>query len=285
MQSFQEKFLEEIIREYLSLATPARKLIFKLRFDPEFHPENKIKPCSNKEIASMVQKQLNEDVSGRIGTELKWIIRTLASNFESQMTNDEVDVELLRSEERGKHGKWQRVYDWLWQKHFPYWLLEHQWQELVAKANRVDDWLQVTTVERNLWMPEPRQPTAPLQTDVYLRVNLNCENRYFLLLNQGTDGTRYCLCPSQGFAPSGGLFDKEMYLPQISAMVASMKFQEPGKEHFLGIVVDKALDLQWLHPNDGEPVPKLNANRLNQLWETLEQQGDQQMFYKCFDVV
>jgi hypothetical protein len=58
MELFEEKFLEIITREYFPSATPDRKLIFQLRFEPKFHPKNEIKPCNNKEIASMVKKQL-----------------------------------------------------------------------------------------------------------------------------------------------------------------------------------------------------------------------------------
>jgi hypothetical protein len=285
MQQFEQNLLETLTRDSFGLSTPVRKLIFQLRFDPKFHPENGIEERQTKQLAKIVKERLNEDVSDRIGTELKWIVRTLASAFETQMINDGVDVELLRSEERGKKGKWLVLYDWLWQKYFPRWLLEQQWQELVAKADKVDDWLQVKPVERSLRMPEPCKSTVPLKTEVYLLVNLKWTNRYFLLLYQGTDGKNYCLCPSKGFAPSGELSEKEMYLPQMGAMTSSMVFEEVGKEHFIGIVMEKPLELLWLRPNDGEPVPALDANRLKELWENIEQQGNLQLFYKSFDVV
>lgn len=285
MKALREKFIASLARDCFATATPARKLIFQLRFDPKYHPENGIEGRNNQEIAKLVQKQLNEVVSNRIGTELQWSVKTLVSEFEPQMKQDEVDIEFLTAGNKGEKGKWLVVYDWLWQKHFPRWLLEQQWQELVAKAEKVDDWLQVNPVERTLRMPEPRQSTVPLKTEVYLLVNLSWVNRYLLLLYQGTDGIKYCLCPSKGFAPSGELSDKEMYLPQTGAMEQAMCFQEVGKEHFLGIVLEQSLDLAWLRPNEGEPVPSLNANRLNELLEKLEQQGNSQLFYKSFNVV
>jgi hypothetical protein len=281
----KQKFLESLARDCFAKATSARKLIFQLRFDPNYHPENGIEGRNNQEIARLVQKQLNEDVSHRIGTDLQWIVKTLVSEFEPQMKHDGVDIEFLTAGNKGEKGKWLVVYDWLWQKHFPRWVLEQQWQELVDKAEKVDDWLQVKSVERTLRMPEPRQSTVPLKTEVYLLVNLNWVNRYLLLLYQGTDGIKCCLCPSKGFAPSGELSDKEMYLPQTGALEPSMYFQEVGTEHFLGIVLEKPLELPWLRPNEGEPVPSLNANRLNELLEKLEQQGNSQLFYKFFDVV
>lgn len=285
MQILKEKFLESLARDCFATATPARKLIFQLRFDPNYHPENGIEGRNNQEIAQLVQKQINEIVSNRIGTDLQWIVKTLVSEFEPQMKQDGVDIEFLTAGNKGVKGKWLVVYDWLWQKHFPRWVLEQQWQELVAKAEKVDDWLQVKSVERTLRMPEPRQSTVPLKTEVYLLVNLSWGNRYLLLLYQGTDGMKYCLCPSKGFAPSGELYEQEMYLPQTGAITKSMVFEEVGKEHFLGIVLEQSLDLAWLRPNDGEPVPSLNANRLNELLEKLEQQGNWQLFYKSFDVL
>ncbi|HEY9612867.1 MAG TPA: hypothetical protein V6C93_26190 [Allocoleopsis sp.] len=279
------KFLESLARDCFATATPARKLIFQLRFNPKYHPENGIEGRNNQEIAKLVQKQLQEDVNNRFGTDLQWVVKTLVSEFESQMQQDGVNIEFLTAGDKGKKGKWLVVYDWLWQKHYPHWVLEQQWQELVAKAEKADDWLQVKSVERTLRMPEPRQSTVPLKTEVYLLVNLSWGNRYLLLLYQGTDGMKYCLCPSQGFAPSGELSEQEMYLPQTGAITKSMVFEEVGKEHFLGIVLEKPLELPWLRPNDGEPVPSLNANRLNELLEKLEQQGNLQLFYKSFDVV
>jgi hypothetical protein len=285
MQALRGKFLESLARDCFATTTPARKLIFQLRFDPKYHPENGIEGRNNQGIAKLVQKQLNEDVSHRIGTDLQWVVKTLVSEFEPQMKQDGVDIEFLTAGNKGEKGKWLVVYDWLGQKHFPRWLLEKQWQELVDKAEKVDDWLQVKSVERTLRMPEPRQSTVPLKTEVYLLVNLNWVNRYLLLLYQGTDGIKYCLCPSKGFAPSGELSEQEMYLPQTGAMTKSMVFEEVGKEHFLAIVLEQSLELPWLRPNDGEPVPSLNANRLNELLEKLEQQGNSQLFYKSFDVV
>jgi hypothetical protein len=279
MPQVQEEFLEAVKKECLPSATPARKLIFLLRFNPEYEELN------HKEIAKLVKEQLKEDVANRIGTELKEIVRTLVKVFESQMIKDGVNVEFLKSEEPGKRGKWLIVYDWLWHKYYSRWLLEQQWEKLVAKADKVDNWLQVKPTQRDIKIPELSPSTLPLNTNIYLLVNWNGESRYFLLLNQGTAGNKYCLCPSKGFAPSGELSQQEMYLPQMGAMTKSIIFEEAGKEHFLGIVMEKPLELAWLRPNGQEPVPALDAGRLNELVEKLEQQGNWQMFYKSFEVV
>lgn len=281
MSQFQEEFLEAVTKECLPSATSGRKLIFQLRFNPTQ------KELDHKEIATLVKAKLQQNVSQSIGTELKEILRNLMQVFESQMIEDGEDIEFLKSDERGKKGKWLRVYDWLWNKYYPRWLLEQQWQELVAKAETIEDWLQVTVkqTERDVRMPKLPPATIPLKKDVSLIVNWNGESRYLLLLNQGTSGNKYCFCPSKGFALSGELSQQKMYLPQIGAAAPSIKFEETGKEHFLGIVMEKPLDLAWLRPNNQDPVPSLDAGRLHELLEKLELQENWQLFYKSFEVV
>lgn len=279
MQQLQAEFLEALTKECSHSATQVRKRIFQLRFNPEK------KELDHKAIAKLVKEQLKEDVIIYMGTELKEIIRTLVKFFETQMIADGVDVEFLKSEEPGKKGKWLRVYDWLWDKHYPRWLLEQQWQQLVAKAKKDDDWLKVTALKRNVLIPEITPATIPLKEDIYLVVEWNGASCYLLLLNQGTSGKKLCFCPSKGFALSGELSQQKMYLPQIGAVASSIKFLEAGKEHFLGIVMEKPLDLDWLPPTGGEVVPMLDAIRLKELWEKLELPGNWRSFYKSFEVV
>jgi hypothetical protein len=88
MEALKEKFLESLARDCFATATPARKLIVQLRFNPNYHPENGIEGRNNQEIAKLVQKHLNEDVSHRIGTDLQWIVKTLVCEFEPQMKQD-----------------------------------------------------------------------------------------------------------------------------------------------------------------------------------------------------
>jgi hypothetical protein len=116
-------------------------------------------------------------------------------------------------------------------------------------------------------------------------VNWQRENRYLLLLNQGTSGKKYCFCPSKGFAISGELSGEKMCLPQKGSVARAIKFKEKGNEHFLGIVMEKPLDLAWLRPNNQDLVPSLDVGRLNELLEKLEIQGNWQLFYKSFEVV
>jgi hypothetical protein len=281
MPQLQEEFLEAVMKDCLLAAPQVRKLIFQLRFNPEN------KDLKHKEIAALAKKQLAEAGTIYENNELKEIIRALVDTFEAQMIKDEdeVDVEFLKDTNPGKKGKWQLVYDWLWDKYYPRWSLEQQWQELVDKADKTDDWLQVTPVTRDVRLPAIYQPTIQRNSHICLLVKWNGENRYLLLLNQGTSGKKLCFCPSQHFAPSGELSQQGMSLPPTGAKAKSILFEDVGKEHFLGIVMEKPLDLAWLRPNDQEPVPALDVGRLNELLEKLEQQGNWQLFYKSFEVV
>ena len=281
MPQLQAEFLEAITQDCLSAATQVRKLIFQLRFNPENQE------LDHKAIAVMVKKQLKDVGTIYETNELKEIIKALLKKFEVQMIKDKVDVEFLQSTEKGKHGKWQLVYEWLWQKYYQRCSLEQQWKELVAKADENDDWLkvkEVTPVERNFGRNELPKPTIRLGININLIVNCSGESRYLLLLNQGTLGDKFCLCPSKLFAPSAQLSQQEMRLPQ-NDVEHPLFFTDKGKEHFLGIVMETPLDLAWLRPNGQEPVPALDASRLNELLEKLEQQGNWQIFYKSFEVV
>ena len=255
MPQLQEEFLEAITKDCLLAAPQVRKLIFQLRFNPEN------KELDHQEIAVRLKKKINENISDRIGTELQYIIKALVNKFHAQMIEDEVNFELLQSTKRGEHGKWLVVYDWLWQKYFPRWSLETQWQNLVAKADKTDDWLQVkevTSVERDWKKPQLPKPTIPLGAEINLIVNWLGGNRYLLLLNQGTSGNKFCFCPSKYFAPSNQFSQQEMRLPQDD-VENPLYFEDVGKEHFLGIVMEQPLDLAWLRPNGEELVPALDS--------------------------
>ena len=45
------------------------------------------------------------------------------------------------------------------------------------------------------------------------------------------------------------------------------------------------MSLPWLIPREEEPLPEWNAERLKELFEQLEKQGNWQVFYQFFEVV
>jgi hypothetical protein len=82
---------------------------------------------------------------------------------------------------------------------------------------------------------------------------------HLLLLDEGPEGTRYCLCPSW-FAPDSRLQLGRSYLPQMGSRYDSFVVTgKPGREHLLAIITDEPLGLDWL-PED----PRIPARVLNQ---------------------
>ncbi|NEP32766.1 MULTISPECIES: hypothetical protein [Moorena] len=111
-----------------------------------------------------------------------------------------------------------------------------------------------------------------------------------MLLNRGIDNkdvvTNYVVCPSQAFAPDNRLTQKKMLMPQSGAMCEEITFDTVGQEEFLAIVLEDSLDFPWLTPNQEEPVPIWNPERLKELWARLAGDSNNwQAFYRSFQVV
>jgi hypothetical protein len=82
---------------------------------------------------------------------------------------------------------------------------------------------------------------------------------HLLLLDEGTSGKIYCLCPSV-FAPDTRLAAGRTYLPQQGSRYDAFEVSgQPGREHLLALLTDEPLGLDWM-PND----PKVPARVLSQ---------------------
>jgi hypothetical protein len=82
---------------------------------------------------------------------------------------------------------------------------------------------------------------------------------HLLLLDEGTSGKIYCLCPSL-FAPESRISREQSYLPQTASNYDSFLITgRPGREHLLAIITDEPLGFDWM-PND----PKQPARELDQ---------------------
>jgi hypothetical protein len=80
-----------------------------------------------------------------------------------------------------------------------------------------------------------------------------------LLLNEGTSGQIYCLCPSW-FAPDTRFKAGRSYLPRSGSTYQSFVVTgNPGREHLLAILSDHPLGLDWM-PRD----PRIPARVLFQ---------------------
>jgi len=64
-----------------------------------------------------------------------------------------------------------------------------------------------------------------------------------------------------------------------------INFDTPGKEEFVGIVLDEDLDFDWLDLREDNHAPTWDETRLSQLWSYLEGKENWQVFYQDFEVV
>jgi hypothetical protein len=177
------------------------------------------------------------------------------------------------------------------------------WQILQKKAKSLDNWLQFLTKEemasvqrgtRGLILPPPppavekMTPKIPANQSLWMVINLPFQNYQLLLLNRSQQG-QALLCPSSAYAPNAIVEKSPLLLPQKDAWAGNCEekfvFGEAGKEEFLAIVLEKPLSLFWLTPHEDEALLEWNAERMKELFEQLEQQGNWQVFYQSFDVV
>ena len=273
-------FIEDIAANiFTETASDVQKLCFRLRF----HPDNR--KLENTDIAGLIKKQLNGGFSeSSINPILGDVIKKIKDKFGDQMQADGIDLAKL-TPGRGKPKESPRkiVYDWFRMK----WI----WQSLVEKAEKPCDWIDFLSPElRNgIVIPPPRQQRQlQVKAPYLMRIDLQHSSRNLLLLNQGCK-TKYVLMPSIAFAPKCQLDGKPMWIPQDGSILQEynkgIEFDTPGKEEFVGIVLDEALDFDWLDLREDNHAPTWDETRLSQLWSYLEGKENWQVFYQSFDVV
>jgi hypothetical protein len=272
-------FLEDIASNiFTETASDVQRLCFRLRF----HPDNE--KLENTEIAGLIKKQLNGGFAeNSINPILGDVIKKIKDKFAPEMAADGIDIaKLTPGRGKPKESPWKIVYGWLRMR----WI----WQSLVEKADKHCQWIDFLSPEhRGLVIPPPRQKRQlQVKAPYLMRIELQHSSRNLLLLNQGWQ-TKYVLTPSSAFAPKCQLDGKPMWIPQDGSILQECKewinFDTPGKEEFVGIVLDEDLDFDWLDLRDDNHVPTWDETRLSQLWSYLEGKENWQVFYQDFDVV
>ncbi len=273
-------FLEDIAANiFPETASEVQKLCFRLRFDPD---KEKLE---HPEIAKLMKKQLNGGFSeASINPTVQEVIKKIKDKFGAQMQADGIDLaKLTPGRGKPKESPWKIVYRWFRMK----WI----WQSLVEKADKHCEWIYFLNPENHLGIviPPPRQKRQLQVKAAYsMRIDLQHSSRNLLLLNQGWT-TKYVLTPSIAFAPKCQLNGKPMWIPQHGSILQEYKkgieFDTPGKEEFVGIVLDDDLDFDWLDLREDNPAPTWDETRLSQLWSYLERQENWQVFYQSFEVV
>jgi hypothetical protein len=289
-----KQFLEEINNEcFPSNSVRQRKIREKTFLSLRFHPDNQ--ELLHTEIAQKMEKipGLEGDCATSINTTCQNVVRAMATQYDSEMRADGIDVDCLLKGERGRGGAWEKVYTWLHNYKYPRWRAQWIWQAFKKKAqphNR--HWLsfQVCDSTRGMIVPLPREEGIEIQKPLVMKLDIEHSEGYLLLLNRGSDDcgsqTRYLVCPSQAFAPKLEPITNLLFLPQPGAMCREIKFDAIGEEEYIGIVVNEIPEhLTWLKPNEYEPAPIWDDARIYELWQEIEQRSDCQIFYQSFKTV
>ena len=92
---------------------------------------------------------------------------------------------------------------------------------------------------------------------------------HLLLLDEGTSGKIYCLCPSV-FAPETRLPGGRTYLPQQGSRYDAFEVSgRPGREHLLAILTDEPLGLDWMPNDPNVPARVLSPADIDKLLDRL----------------
>jgi len=185
-------------------------------------------------------------------------------------------------------GRWKIAKRWLREVLYPEWLKQRHlipltcdqlWQQLWETATPTDK-LKPVLLESlsklemgEAEMTEEDSFSFRLNSRIRFEVNLDSTG-YLLLLEKGTSGKMWCLCPS-GFAPelkhSGGWVS----LPQASSRHKYFELTgSPGEEEIVAVIAKDVPRLDWL-PKPGERLLQLREGHLTGLLEYLNSGGDQ----------
>jgi hypothetical protein len=196
-----------------------------------------------------------------------------------------------------KKGRWKIAKRWLREVLYPEWLKQRHlipltcdqlWQQLWETATLTDK-LKPVLLESlpNLEMGEAEMTEEDsfsfrLNSRIRLEVNLDSAG-YLLLLEKGTSGKMWCLCPS-GFAPEPRHSGGWVSLPQASSRHKYFKLTgSPGEEEIVAVITKDVPRLDWL-PKPGEPLLQLREGHLTGLLEYLNLARDCQVLRMAYRV-
>jgi hypothetical protein len=194
-------------------------------------------------------------------------------------------------------GRWKKAKRWLREVLYPEWLKQRHlipltcgqlWQQLWETATPTDK-LKPVLLESlsNLEMGEAEMTEEDsfsfrLNSRIRFEVNLDGAG-YLLLLEKGTSGKMWCLCPS-GFAPELRHRGGWVSLPQASSRHRYFKLTgSPGQEEIVAVITKDVPRLDWL-PKPGEPLLQLREGHLTGLLAYLNLARDCQVLRMAYRV-
>lgn len=135
------------------------------------------------------------------------------------------------------------------------------WPVAAHKINRERD----ASTTRGLGAPQSSVQHGFRLGDRICLIIENDRPGHLLLLDEGPEGTLYCLCPSH-FAPSTRYPKGRTYVPQDrSHYDAFVLTGKTGREKLLAIISDEPLNLDWMPADLKIPARVLNASDIKQL--------------------
>jgi hypothetical protein len=194
-------------------------------------------------------------------------------------------------------GRWKIAKRWLREVLYPEWLKQRHliplscdqlWQQLWETATPTDKMKPVLLKSLSpldmgeAEMTEEDSFSFRLNSRIRFEVNLDSAG-YLLLLEKGTSGKMWCLCPS-GFAPEPKHSRGWVSLPQASSRHKYFQLTgSPGQEEIVAVITKDVPRLDWL-PKPGEPLLQLREGHLTGLLEYLNLARDCQVLRMAYRV-
>jgi hypothetical protein len=277
--SLHEEFLVEFLDKlYPFPSSPIHQDCFLLRF----HPQNW--SYDNTQIIAVADEAIRESFHlNSFDRVLSEVLDRIKITFADEIATAELD----RSE-----NLFEYLYKWLWVTKFPI--------EAFQLGKRVAAFADRQILMKSYSASNDRDldfddleiclETINVGKQYLIEINLPQKDGYLLLLNEGHSGQIYCLCPSLLYTRNQDLSATGIIsLPQNNAPVKAFKYKDVGEEFFLAIVIKSPLRLSWIRsdysPTDAVDYVKVDADRLQEIFQQIGKQADSQVFGKKFKVI
>ncbi len=274
--SLHEEFLVEFLEKlYPFPSSPIHQDCFLLRF----HPQNW--SYDNTQIIAVADEGIRESFHlNSFERVLSEVLDRIKITFADEIATADLD----RYE-----NLFEYLYKWLWVTKFP--------TEAFQLGKRVAAFADRQILMKSYSASNDRDldfddieiclETINVGKQYLIEIDFPQKDGYLLLLNEGHSGQIYCLCPSLLYTRNQELsVTGVISLPQNGAPAKAFKYKDVGEEFFLAIVVKSPLRLSWIR-SDYSPVNpidyvKVDADRLQEIFQQIGKQDDSQVFCKKF---
>lgn len=244
----------------------------------------------DKDIAVYLEAELIEGTSdgANPATILRDRLKVICDKFEAEGCDFEGVTK----------GRWKIAKRWLREVLYPEWLKQRHlipltcdqlWQQLWEMATPTDKMKPVSLKSvSDLEMGEAEiaeedSPCFPLNSKIWFEVNLDSAG-YLLLLERGTSGKIWCLCPSKGYAPNPYLPAGLVSLPLLGARRKHFELTgNLGVEEIVAVITKETPKLDWL-VKPSEKLLELQEGHLTSLLEYLNHHRNCQVLRTAYRI-